>query len=97
MRYPWVHGTIGVEAAAQFYFGKPVQSIILGRGGPHRFFNQPGRGISVRSLILMSPARRCASYFRKFVETGVMSVQEAEKEYALLETNYYSKIESLSQ
>ncbi|MCE9597883.1 MAG: transglycosylase domain-containing protein [Spirochaetia bacterium] len=88
---PLGHGTLGVEAAADFYFGKSHTDLSWGESALLASLTTRPRDFSP----LTNPnesRKKVRVVLRKLVETGTISIKEAEAEYKDLEDNFYSTL-----
>ncbi|MBL8020151.1 MAG: PBP1A family penicillin-binding protein [Leptospirales bacterium] len=88
---PLGHGTLGVEAAADFYFGKSHTDLSWGESALLASLTTRPRDFSP----LTNPnesRKKVRVVLRKLVETGTISISEAEAEYKALEDNFYSTL-----
>ncbi len=85
---PLGHGTIGVEAAARFYFNKKVSKLSWGEAALLASLTTRPRDFSpLRNL--HESRRKVRVVFQRLIETGVMDTDTAAREYAALENDYY--------
>lgn len=85
---PLGHGTIGVEAAAQFFFNKSMRELSWGEATVISSLTTRPRDFSP----LKYPRRSMEKVrvtFRRLVETGVLLPAQAEKEYNDIIQNYF--------
>lgn len=85
---PLGHGTLGVEAAAQFFFDKSVRDLSWGEATVLSSLTTRPRDFSP----LKYPRRSMEKIrvtFRRLVETGVLTPEQAEKEYNDIIQNYF--------
>lgn len=88
---PLGHGTLGVEAAADFYFGKSHTALSWGESALLASLTTRPRDYSP----LTNPNRsrdKVRVVLRKLVEAGAITPDEAEKEYMDLEEKFYSTL-----
>ena len=85
---PLGHGTIGVEAAARFYFEKGAHELTWGEAAVLAALTTRPRDFSP----LRSPREsrlKVHVVFRKLVENGILSIREAEAESERLDRDFY--------
>lgn len=85
---PLGHGTIGVEAAARFYFEKGSADLSWGEAAVLSALTTRPRDFSP----LRNPRESRAKVrvvLRKLAENGIITLDEAAGQYASLETNFY--------
>ena len=85
---PLGHGTIGVEAAARFYFEKGAHELTWGEAAVLAALTTRPRDFSP----LRSPQesrRKVQVVFRKLVENGILSIKDAEAESERLDREFY--------
>ncbi|GBF49490.1 membrane carboxypeptidase/Penicillin-binding protein [Leptospira ryugenii] len=87
---PLGHGTIGVGAASRFYFRKEIQEVTWGEAAIlASLTTRPTQFSPLTNPI--SSIGKVRVVFRKLVENGRLTVEEAEKEYAHL-MEYYQNL-----
>lgn len=88
---PLGHGTIGVEAASRFYFEKSHKDLRWGEAAVlASLTTRPSAYSPLRNP--ENSRSKVRVVFRKLVESGILSVEEAEKEYLILEDEYYRNL-----
>jgi len=88
---PLGHGTLGVEAAADFYFDKSYNDLTWGESA--LLASLTTRPASFSPLTNPNESRKKVRIvLRKLVETGTISVKEAESSYKDLEDNFYATL-----
>ncbi|MBI3395296.1 MAG: transglycosylase domain-containing protein, partial [Spirochaetia bacterium] len=88
---PLGHGTIGVEAAAKFYFNKSTSDLEWGEAAVlASLTTRPQEFSPLRDI--KESRRKVRVVFRKLVETGELSRDDAEKAYSQLETDFYAEL-----
>lgn len=88
---PLGHGTLGVEAAADFYFSKSHKDLSWGESALLASLTTRPRDYSP----LTNPNRsrdKVRVVLRKLVEAGAITPEDAEKEYMDLEERFYSTL-----
>jgi penicillin-binding protein 1A len=88
---PLGHGTLGVEAAADFYFGKSHKDLSWGESALLASLTTRPRDFSPLSNPNGS-RRKVRIVLRKLVETGTISVEEAQNAWADLEEHFYAEL-----
>ncbi len=88
---PLGHGTLGVEAAADFYFDKSHKDLTWGESALLASLTTRPRDFSPLAFPNRS-RRKVQVVLRKLVETGTISVKEAEDSWRDLEENFYAEL-----
>lgn len=88
---PLGHGTNGVEAAAKFYHGKTARELNWGEAAVLAALTTRPRDFSPLKYPTES-RQKVRIVFKRLIETGRLTVSEAEKQYADLVENYYKKL-----
>jgi len=88
---PLGHGTLGVEGAAQFYFDKDVRNLSWGEAAVITALTTRPSGFSPLRSVDQS-RKKVRVVFRKLIENGELSVDNATREYHTLETDYYATL-----
>jgi penicillin-binding protein 1A len=87
---PLGHGTIGVGAAARFYFRKEIQDVTWGEAAIlASLTTRPTQFSPITNPV--SSAQKVRVVFKKLIENGRLTVAGAEKEYTAL-MDYYSNL-----
>ncbi len=84
---PLGHGTLGVESASQFYFGKSYKDLTIGEASVLSSLTTSPNSYSP----LKNPIRTISKMqitFKRLVENGEISIKKAEKEYQEIVQNY---------
>jgi len=88
---PMGHGALGAEAAARFYFEKSLKDLSWGESAiVASLTTRPGE---LSPLVNRDGSReKVQVVFRKLVERGILTPDQAEKEYDALEKNFYTTL-----
>ncbi len=88
---PLGHGAFGAEAASQFYFEKSVFDLSWGEAAVLSSLTTRPRDLSPLYDINES-RKKVRVVMQKLVESGLLTVSEAEAEYSDLENNFYANL-----
>ncbi len=84
---PLGHGTIGIDAAAKFYFNKSYNNLTIGESSVLSSLTTSPNNYSPLKDPIRSINKMKVTFIR-LVENGEISIQEAEKEYHNIINNY---------
>ncbi|MFN3603888.1 MAG: penicillin-binding protein 1A [Leptonema sp. (in: bacteria)] len=84
---PLGHGTLGIESASLFYFGKSYKDLSIGEASVLSSLTTSPNNYSPLKNPIKSISKMQTT-FKRLVENGEISLQEAEKEYQHILKNY---------
>lgn len=84
---PLGHGTLGIESASQFYFNKSFKDLTIGEASVLSSLTTSPNSYSPLKNPIKSVSKM-ETTFKRLVENGEISIQDAEKEFQNIVNNY---------